>query len=294
MWEANHVWLIFCLVVLWTAFDSAFGMIVRTLFVPLIIAAIGIILRGGGFAFRHVTTTFQARRVYGVLFAISSVIVPFIFGCIAGAIASGRVAADSPNGTLSTWINPTSLLGGVLAVVACAFLAATFLVREADRRGDERARAYFSRRAIGAGIVTGAVAIVGVFVLSATPTGSSTVSPGGAPVDRPLGHRWHRRHPRLVRGRHAPARVLAVGAVVSVIWGWGVAQWPYLLPQSVTIEDAAAPDSVMWALVVAVVLVVLIVGPALYLLFRLTEDEVFDTDELGALSLENQPGSDPG
>ena len=170
VWEANHVWLIFCLVVLWTAFDRAFGDIVRTLFVPLLLAALGIILRGAGFAFRHVTTTFRARRAYGALFASSSVIVPFVFGCVAGGIASGRVAADAPDGTLSTWVNPTSLLGGVLAVVACAFLAATFLVREAAQRDDPGLVAYFSRRAIASGAATGVVALAGVFVLSADST----------------------------------------------------------------------------------------------------------------------------
>ena len=86
--------------------------------------------------------------------------------------------------------------------------------------------------------------------------------------------------------------MLAVGAVVAVIWGWGVAQWPYLLPEAVTVADAAAPDATLWALVLAVVLVTLIVGPALYLLLQLTEREVFDTDDLGALALENQPGPD--
>ena len=290
VWEANHVWLIFCLVVTWTAFDLAFGMIVRTLFVPLIIAAIGIIFRGAGFAFRHVTTTFQARRAYGAFFALSSVVVPFMFGCVAGAIASGRVAEDSPDGTLSTWLNPTSLLGGVLAVVTCAFLAATFLVREADERGDQELVRYFARRAIASGIAAGVVAIVGVFVLAAdTDRLFDRLTGVALPLVIVSGVAGVGAMVTITRSRHAIARLLAVGAVVMVIWGWGVAQYPYLLPDTVTIEDAAAPSGTLWALVIAVVLVVLIVGPALYLLLHLTEEEVFDTDELGDLARENQP-----
>ena len=294
VWEANHVWLIFA----WSCCGPvrrSSATIVRTLFVPLLIAALGIVLRGAGFAFRHVTTTFRARRAYGVLFASSSVIVPFVFGCVAGGIASGRVAADAPNGTLSTWINPTSLLGGVLAVVTCAFLAATFLVRGAAERDDPGLVRYFSRRAVASGVATGVVALAGVFVLAADSTRLFDRLTGVAlPLVVLSGLGGVGAMIAVVSGRAALARVLGVGAVVAVIWGWGVAQWPYLLPEVVTVADAAAPDATLWALVLAVALVTLIVGPALYLLLRLTEREVFDTDDLGALALENQPGSDPG
>src|SRR5215203_4363796 len=115
VWEANHVWLIFIFVVLWTSFSEAYASITLTLFVPLTIAALGIVLRGASFAFRKVVATTGERRILGGAFAISSVLVPYCMGAIAGGIASGRVPAGDP---VASWINPTSVVGGVLAVAA--------------------------------------------------------------------------------------------------------------------------------------------------------------------------------
>src|SRR3954468_23683297 len=125
VWEANHVWLIFCLVVLWTAFSPAFWSIMTTLFVPLTLAALGIVLRGSSFAFRKSVFTTRERRRYGAIFATSSLLVPYCMGAVAGAIASGRVSSGDQTGDWwSSWMNPTSVLGGVMAVVVCAYLAA--------------------------------------------------------------------------------------------------------------------------------------------------------------------------
>src|SRR5690348_6763506 len=137
VWEANHVWLIFCLVVLWTAFPGAFAAIMTTLYVPLGLAALGIVLRGSGFAFRKVSVRTADQRVNGVLFAVSSVVTPFFFGAVAGGIASGRVPTSGGGDALSSWWNPTSVLGGAMAVVVCAYLAAVFLAAEA-RSSEER------------------------------------------------------------------------------------------------------------------------------------------------------------
>ena len=113
VWEANHVWLIFCLVVLWTGFSEAFASITLTLFVPLSLAALGIVLRGSSFAFRKEVTLTSSRRNFGAAFAISSVIVPFCMGAVAGAIASGRVPSGGKAGDpWDSWLNPTSILGG--------------------------------------------------------------------------------------------------------------------------------------------------------------------------------------
>src|SRR5215212_10679625 len=125
VWEANHVWLIFALVVLWSGFSEAFASITLTLFVPLTLAAFGIVLRGSSFAFRRTVFRTRDRRNFGAAFAISSVLVPYCFGAVAGAIASGRVPAGGRAGDpWDSWLNPTSMLGGVLAVVVCAYLAA--------------------------------------------------------------------------------------------------------------------------------------------------------------------------
>ena len=166
VWEANHVWLIFCFVVLWTCFPEAYASITLTLFVPLAIAALGIVLRGSGFAFRHAVLRTRDRRAFGALFATSSVLVPYCFGAVAGGIASGRVPAGGEAGDpVDSWINPTSILGGVMAVTVGAFLAATYLVWDARRLDEEPMVEYFRRRAVGAAVVAGVVSLVGIFVL---------------------------------------------------------------------------------------------------------------------------------
>jgi cytochrome d ubiquinol oxidase subunit II len=166
VWEANHVWLIFVLVTLWTAFPTAFAPIMSTLYVPLTIAAVGIILRGAAFAFRKETATHPLRRLFGVTFASSSVLTPFMLGAVVGGIASGRVPAGEQTGdALRSWLNPTSMLGGAMAVVVCAFLAAVYLTADAERRGREKLVVAFRRRAVGSAVVAGVVALVGVFVL---------------------------------------------------------------------------------------------------------------------------------
>ena len=165
VWEANHVWLIFCFVVLWTAFPGAFASIMETLFVPLTIAALGIVARGAGFAFGKVSETLGQQRVFGAAFAVSSLVTPFFLGTVAGGVASGRVPAAGAGNRLTSWLNPTSLLGGILAVVVCAYLAAVFLVTQANRRGLPDLEGYFRGRALAAAVAAGMVSLIGIWVL---------------------------------------------------------------------------------------------------------------------------------
>jgi cytochrome bd ubiquinol oxidase subunit II len=284
VWEANHVWLIFCFVVLWTCFPEAYASITLTLFVPLTLAAIGIVLRGASFAFRKAVLRTSSQRNFGAAFAISSVVVPYCFGAVVGGIASGRVPAGGVAGDpVSSWINPTSVLGGVLAVTVASYLAATYLVWDARRLSNDDMVAYFRRRALGAAVVAGAVAIVGIFVLRADaryvydgltsralPLVLVSVAAGiGALL-------W------LVRGARRGTRVLAAGAVATMVLAWGVAQWDYMLPQSLTVEQAAAPSGTIGAVLVAVAVAVVLLGPAFGLLYTL--------DQRGALPEE---GVDP-
>src|SRR3954447_7601391 len=128
VWEANHVWLIFVLVIVWTAFPVAFGSIFSTLSIPLFLAAVGIIFRGAAFALRGQAATMREARLLGALFASSSVLIPFCFGAALGGVASGRVRVGNAAGDpWSSWLNPTSVLVGVLDIVTGAFLAAVFL-----------------------------------------------------------------------------------------------------------------------------------------------------------------------
>src|SRR3954454_13421658 len=106
VWEANHVWLIYCLVMWWTGFPSSFAAVMTTLFVPLVLALAGIVLRGASFAFRKYAATLAQARIYGVVFALSSVITPFFLGAVVGGIASGRVPADGYGNRWTSWVNP--------------------------------------------------------------------------------------------------------------------------------------------------------------------------------------------
>ena len=162
VWEANHVWLIFVFVVLWTCFPEAYASITLTMFVPLTLAAFGIVLRGASFAFRKAVFRTRVQRHFGAIFAVSSVLVPYCFGAIAGGIASGRVPAGGQAGDpVTSWINPTSIVAGLLAVSVTAYVAAVFLTWDAGRLSDDTMVAYFRIRAMAAGVVAGVVAFVG-------------------------------------------------------------------------------------------------------------------------------------
>jgi cytochrome d ubiquinol oxidase subunit II len=273
VWEANHVWLIFVFVVLWTCFPTAYQSIMLTMFVPLTIAALGIVMRGASFAFRHALFRTRDRRFFGAIFATSSVLVPYCFGAVAGGIASGRVPDGGQAGDpIDSWVNPTSVLGGVLAVCAVAFLSATYLVWDARRLSSEDMVEHFRRRAFGAAFVTGAVGIVGIFVLAADADyvfdGLTSralplviVSAACGVTSLVLLHRTN----------HRGARLTAVGAVASIVLGWGVAQWDYMLPTTLTVDDAAAGSSTIGAVLVATAFAVLFVVPAIALLYRLDQ-----------------------
>jgi cytochrome d ubiquinol oxidase subunit II len=276
VWEANHVWLILCFVVLWTAFPEAYAMIWSTLFIPLYLAAFGIVLRGSGFAFRHAVTDVRWRRRFGAGFAVSSVIVPFALGAVAGAIASGRVTSiDGSSDPWGVWLHPTSILGGVLAVSVTAFLAATFLVFDADRFGEHDMVEYFRRRALGAAIASGAIAAAGIAVLDAdAPWLFDRLTSQALPVVIASALCGVASIAALVRTRHRGARVLAVGAVASVVAAWGVAQYDWILPEVLTIDEAAAPSGTLGALTVATVLLVVLIGPAFALLYTLDQRDL--------------------
>jgi len=272
VWEANHVWLIFTLVVLWTAFSEAFASITLTLFVPLTLAALGIVLRGSSFAFRKAVFRTRDQRNFGAAFALSSVLVPYCMGAVAGAVASGRVPAGGVAGEpWSSWVNPTSVLGGILAVPVCAYLAATYLVADARRLDDDALVEYFRRRAIVAGVAAGAVALGGIFVLHADATyvfhGLTSRALPFVLISALCGIGSL----ALLVRRGPGTRILSVAAVATVVIGWGVAQWPYLLPTSLEVSDGAAPNSTLQTLVVVFVVAAVIILPALGLLFTLDQ-----------------------
>lgn len=244
-----------------------------TLYIPLTGAAIGIILRGAAFAFRKEADPLGARRLFGAVFASSSVITPFFLGTVVGGVASGRVPPGDETGDVWTsWINPTSMLGGVMAVVVCAFLAAVYLTADAHRRGMDELVSSFRIRALVSGSIAGAVALVGVVVLRSdaeqlyhglTHRGAPLMAVSGAAGLATLG--------LLVKQRYALARYTAALAVVAVLWGWAAGQYPYMLEPSLSIEDAAGARATQQAMLAVLGVGSLLLVPALAWLFVLVQ-----------------------
>jgi cytochrome d ubiquinol oxidase subunit II len=272
VWEANHVWLIFVLTVVWTAYPIAFGSIASTLSIPLFIAGIGIVLRGGAYALRAGTATARERRGVDSIFAVSSILTPFALGTVIGALASEQVHVGNPGGSLVTsWLNPTSITIGLLAVASSAYLATVFLSGDAAREGRHALADRFRARALAAGLAAGAVAMAGLIVLhfdaerifrrltEGVGLPALIVSLGAGIATLLLV--WYR--------RYEPARYTAALAVAATIAGWAVAQNPVFL-RGLTVRQAAAGHDVLVAVVVATLAGALLLFPSLALLFRLT------------------------
>ncbi|WP_181312574.1 cytochrome d ubiquinol oxidase subunit II [Nocardioides campestrisoli] len=274
VWEANHVWLIYVLVVWWTGFPESFASAMSTLILPMLFALLGIVLRGSSFAFRKYSDTLGRARFFGVVFAASSVVTPFFLGAVAGAIASGRVPAEGRGDLWASWLTPTSFFGGVIAVLTCSFLAGVFLTADAQRAGITYLAERLRRRTLISGLITGVVVFAALIpLLDDAPTLTEGLTTQAAPLVvlsalTGIATLW-----LLVRREYVVARVTAVCAVAAVLCGWGLGQYPWLLVDEVTIEDAAGADATLWGLIIVVVLAVIIVGPSLYWLFKLTQSE---------------------
>ncbi len=280
VWEANHVWLIFVLVVLWTAFSVAFEAIMTTLFIPLSLAALGIVLRGSGFAFHKLARNLRYRRLAERMFGLFSLLTPFFMGTVVGAVASGRVPIGNAAGDpVTSWLNAVSLLTGALFVATGAYLSAVFLVSDARRSGDPDMEGYFATRALIAALVAGAIAVAGIFEYRADARYIYDGLVGdGLPLVIASALCGIGVLVLLWRGQHRGARPLAVGAVVAVIWGWGVAQYPYLLPQTLTIKEGAASSATLTGVLITFGVAVVVVIPALGFLYTLAQRSVLEED----------------
>ncbi len=278
VWEANHVWLVFVLTVVWTAYPLAFGSIASTLSVPLFLAAVGIIVRGATYALRTGARTPREAGRIDTLFAFASMLTPFALGAAVGGIASGRVPVGNAAGeTFSSWLNPTSILIGALAVVTSAYLAAVYLSADAVRLGEAELERQFRLRALIAGAIAGALALAGLVVLrsDAGALYHHLIAGGGlaalivsvvAGVAAVALVWW---------SRFELARYAASLAVAAIIAGWALAQQPTFLP-GLTVEQAAAPHDTLVLVVVAVIGGGLILFPSLALLFGLVLHGRFD------------------
>jgi cytochrome d ubiquinol oxidase subunit II len=278
VWEANHVWLIFVLTVTWTAYPTAFGAIASTLAVPLLLAGVGVIFRGAAYALRAGSTDPRELGVIDGIFSVASFLTPFALGTMIGAIASGRVPIGNANGHLiSSWLNPTSLLIGVLNVVLSAYMAAVYLAADAQRHDERRLVDLFRRRALASGTLAGTVSIVGLPILHSDAhriferllTGPGLIGViisvlGGIATFL-----------LVIARRFELARVSAAIAVAGLIIGWALAQQPQVLP-GLTLAQSAASRTTIVSLLVAIAMGAVILFPSLGLLFGLLLGGRFD------------------
>jgi cytochrome d ubiquinol oxidase subunit II len=280
VWEANHVWLVFVLAICWTAYPEVFASIFSTLAAPLFIAAVGIILRGTAYAVHAGTAREIERQAVDVVFSVSSILTPFALGTAVGGIASGRVPVGNAHGDLVTsWVNPTSFVIGLIAVATGAYLAAVYLAGDAARAGRGDLMAAFRTRALIAGAVTGAVALTGLIVVSldaerlrsglfgwpAILAVIASAAAGLATLEL------------VRRARFELARYLASAAVAAIVVGWALAQRPELLP-GLTVEEAAAERPTLIATIAGVALGAAVLVPSLVLLFGLVLRGRFDRE----------------
>jgi cytochrome d ubiquinol oxidase subunit II len=271
VWEANHVWLILVLTVVWTAYPVFFGSVCSTLAIPLFLAALGIVFRGLCYALHYATKMPRERRVIDTTFSISSILTPFMLGTIVGAIASGRVPVGNAAGDpVSSWTNPTSLISGALAVSAGAFLAAVYLAADALRSPSADLVDAFRTRALITAPVTGALALAALVIVHhdaphlydglTSGAGLAAVIVSGVAGVASFALVWLR--------HYSAARLAAAVAVAGLLAGWAAAQRPDLLP-GLTLQAAAADDATLIAVIVSIAIGAVILFPSLAFLFRL-------------------------
>ena len=273
VWEANHVWLIFVITVLFAAFPPAFQALSVSLYLPFSIALAGIVFRGSAFAFSaHGEPESGWQRQWARIFGVASIVTPFVLGAAAGAIAGGDIHVSGSSiraDALRVWLQPLPVLTGFLGLMTCATLAATDLTVEARAQRNRELEDAFRTRALASSVAAGVLAVAGVFVVRAD-----------APV------LWHGMLHRglsfvflsaaggfaslagLLLRRYRAARVGAIVAVAAVLGGWGASQWPFLIVPDLRVSVAAAPQASLRAITIGLAIGGAILLPSLFVLFR--------------------------
>jgi cytochrome d ubiquinol oxidase subunit II len=272
VWEANHVWLIFMIVLLFTAFPAAFAVLSTALHIPLTFMLLGIVLRGTAFTFRHYDRQEDAaERRWGRLFAVSSVFTPLMLGICIGAISTGDIRVQNgvvTSGFLRPWLGLFPFTVGLFALTMFVFLAAVYLTVEAE---DEALREDFRLRALGSAVAVGALALA-VYVMSrvAAPLVSAglTQRPWSWPLQIVTGVFAMGAIVALWRRHFHIARVLVAGQVTLILTGWALALYPFLVPPDISITQAAAPLNVLRPVLRSMGIGLLILVPSLLYLFR--------------------------
>jgi len=274
VWESNHVWLIFLLVVFFTAFPPAFAAINVVLFIPLLLAVIGIVLRGSSFVFKTHGIINKSRnvKILSRTFSVASAMTPFFLALSAAAIASGVIHVQNESqvvtNTGSDWLTPFALTIGAMALTLCVTISAVYLTVEATSRGDTELAEVFRRRGLIAGALTAALGLLGLIL---SPSEASFLWNGmldkaiavvivtmlvGVAAAAAL---WFR--------RYGWARVLIVAEAAFLLLSWGVSQYPYIIPPDVTAANASSPQETQVFLLVGIIIALIIVVPSLWFLF---------------------------
>jgi cytochrome d ubiquinol oxidase subunit II len=269
VWEANHVWLIFLIVILFTGFPIAFAALSVAFFIPFHLVLLGIILRGAAFVFRaHGAREVGPERAWARTFGSASVITPVLLGMCLGAVSAGQIRVV--NGVVqadywTAWLSPLSWACGALALALFAYVASVYLTleTEGDLREDFRQRTLVS----GGVVVALAVLLIPLLIWQAPRLAANLLSFRAFPV-LALGvafallSLW-----AVLTRRFVIARVTAIGEVVMLLWGWALAQWPYIIYPDLTLQAAAAPDATLAFLLATAPLGALLLVPSLWLLF---------------------------
>jgi cytochrome d ubiquinol oxidase subunit II len=275
VWEANHVWLVFVLVILLNGFPTAYAALSRALWLPLLLALCGIVFRGAGYVFRsYGRGSAQEQTLWEGVFALASTAAPLFLGASVGAVASGKLAIAETGrfdgDFLTGWLSSLAVFTGFYAAGMCAYLAAVYLAREAHLLADAELSALWRRRSLSTGMWMGLLSFAGLIMVSLeAPALATGFLERGWPfviVSLACGissliETWRSRPTRAVLG--------AAGAVTAVLWGWGVSQYPAIIPPVITAAEAKAPDDVLWIMLAVIALGAVLLLPALGYLFVL-------------------------
>ena len=277
VWEANHVWLVFLVVGLFSAFPSAFSVLVTVLYVPLTLALIGIVLRGSAFVFRThgLKARSPAMAVWTRVFSFSSIITPFFLGLAAASVAGGQIKVHNglPQGNVTGFsFTPFALTIGFMAIALCATLAAIYLTVEATSKNNHELAEAFRRRGLISGAITAVLGALGLLLsISAAPIlwqgmlshaipiviATMIIGLGAAGT---LFYRYYRF-----------ARILIVAETAFLLGTWGVSQIPYLIPPDITVNGSADSPSTQLLLLIGIIIGMVLVLPSIWLLFYLVK-----------------------
>jgi cytochrome d ubiquinol oxidase subunit II len=258
VWEANHVWLILVVTVLLTAFPPAFAWMGANLHLPIMLALIGIVLRGSAFIFRAYGPSSQGDR-WGLVFAVASTVTPVVLGILVGAITQGETGR---------WLTPFSFSVGLFTLTLFAYLAAVYLTLEARKPDVCDA---FRARALAAGVLAGVMALTTLLLARSAPHvwEGLTASVWAIPLHATTAAAAIGALAALWTRRYWWARNAAVAQVAFIVWGWALTQYPYLIRPHLTFDAAAAPRPTLVLLVQVLALGAAVVLPSLVFLFRI-------------------------